>query len=169
MATLPQARLTPDSPGGNGNTLIRHSVPGGLKPIGDASGGGGGGGGAAKPAVGPNGGSAAPARPEPRSIAVSEDDERPEAKPQIKSFEQVLSAKHNDSEWKRKPTKSGTGACHVRSFHCKLTGDTLDNLDRQINEWLDAHPDFEVKFTNATIGDWTGKLKEPNLIVQVWV
>ena len=39
----------------------------------------------------------------------------------------------------------------------------------QINEWLDAHPDHEVKFSTATVGDWTGKLKEPNLIVQVWV
>jgi len=26
-----------------------------------------------------------------------------------------------------------------------------------------------VKFVTSAIGEWTGKLKEPNLIVMVWV
>jgi hypothetical protein len=42
-------------------------------------------------------------------------------------------------------------------------------LDQQINEWLDAHPQYEVKFTSSAIGDFTGKVKEPHLIIQVWV
>jgi hypothetical protein len=42
-------------------------------------------------------------------------------------------------------------------------------MDQTINEWLDAHPQYEVKFVNATIGTFTGKIKEPALICQVWV
>lgn len=92
-----------------------------------------------------------------------------EPKPQIRALEQGLgSGKHAES-WKRKPNVTGNGAIHCRTFHCKLTGDSLENLDRQINEWLDSRPEYEVKMVTTTVGEWTGKLKEPNLIVQVWV
>ncbi|MAY75044.1 MAG: hypothetical protein CMJ31_10080 [Phycisphaerae bacterium] len=74
-----------------------------------------------------------------------------------------------DSKWKRRPRASGVGAVHVKSFHCKLTGDSLEFLDQQINEWLDAHPDCEVKNVTTTVGEWTGKLREPALIVNIWV
>jgi hypothetical protein len=87
----------------------------------------------------------------------------------IRTFEQKLGgAKHEDS-WNRTPNVTGTGAIHVKSFHCKLTGDSLDFLDQQVNEWLDAHPQYEVKLVTTAIGTWTGKLKEPHLIVNVWV
>ncbi len=94
-----------------------------------------------------------------------------EAPPRIRAFDQKLAgggAKHEDN-WVRSPNVTGTGAIHCKSFHCKLTGDSLENIDRQINEWLDAHPQYEVKFVTATVGEWLGKLKEPNLILQVWV
>lgn len=87
----------------------------------------------------------------------------------IRTFEQKLSAGRHEDNWNRTPNSTGTGAIHVKSFHCKLTGDSLDFLDQQINEWLDAHPQYEVKFVTTSIGTWTGKLKEPNLIVNVWV
>lgn len=80
-----------------------------------------------------------------------------------------MSVGHSENSWKRTPSASGTGACHVKSFHAKLTGESLEFLDKQINEWLDAHPQYEVKLVTSTVGEWTGKLKEPNLIVQVWV
>lgn len=86
----------------------------------------------------------------------------------IRTFEQKLTAKHED-KWDRTPNQPGTGAIHVRSFHSKLTDEALHFLDQQINEWLDKNPQYEVKMVNSTIGEWTGKLKEPNLIVQVWV
>jgi hypothetical protein len=76
--------------------------------------------------------------------------------------------RHEDA-WKRKPNTTGTGAIHVKSFHCKLNSESLDYLDRQINEWLDAHPQYEVKFVTTSIGEWQGKIKEPNMIMQVWV
>ncbi|HMN95548.1 MAG TPA: hypothetical protein PKC43_04920 [Phycisphaerales bacterium] len=78
------------------------------------------------------------------------------------------SRRHEES-WDRTPNTTGTGAIHVRTFHCKLTDEALIYLDQQINEWLDAHPQYEVKFSTTSVGEFTGKLKEPHLIVQVWV
>ena len=75
----------------------------------------------------------------------------------------------HEENWNRVPNVSGTGAIHVRTFHAKLTEDALDYMDRCINEWLDAHPQYEVKFVKSTIGTMTGKIKEPQLICQVWV
>ena len=107
----------------------------------------------------PEGDGAGIARPEPVEVA-----------PKIRAFDQKLSGAGVSKEhWGRKPTVTGTGACHVKSFHCKLTGESLEFLDKQINEWLDAHPEYEVKFVTSTVGDWSGKLKEPNLILQVWL
>jgi hypothetical protein len=76
--------------------------------------------------------------------------------------------RHEDS-WVRTPNTTGSGAIHVKTFHCKLTDDALAYLDQTINEWLDAHPQYEVKFVSSAIGILTGKLKEPALICQVWV
>jgi len=76
--------------------------------------------------------------------------------------------RHED-QWNRTPNSTGTGAIHVKTFHCKLTDDALTYMDTCINEWLDAHPQYEVKFVTSTVGTLTGKLKEPHLICQVWV
>jgi hypothetical protein len=76
--------------------------------------------------------------------------------------------RHEDS-WNRTPNSTGTGAIHVKTFHCKLTDDALGYMDSCINEWLDAHPQYEVKFVTSTVGTLTGKLKEPHLICQIWV
>ncbi|MFG0328049.1 MAG: hypothetical protein ACF8SC_12375 [Phycisphaerales bacterium JB037] len=88
--------------------------------------------------------------------------------PKIRAFGQALGQKHEDT-WNRTPNATGTGAIHVKSFHCKMTDEGLHHLDSQINEWLDAHPQYEVKLVTSSIGDWKGKITEPNLIVQVWV
>ena len=87
----------------------------------------------------------------------------------IRTFEQKLGAGRHEDKWHRTPNVTGSGAIHVKSFHCRLTGDSLGFLDQQINEWLDAHPQYEVKLVTTSIGMWSGKLKEPNLIVNVWV
>ncbi|MEM7228080.1 MAG: hypothetical protein AAF432_04615 [Planctomycetota bacterium] len=76
--------------------------------------------------------------------------------------------RHED-EWARTPNTTGAGAIHVKTFHSKLTDDALRYMDQCINEWLDAHPQYEVKFVNSSVGILTGKLKEPHLICQVWV
>jgi hypothetical protein len=77
--------------------------------------------------------------------------------------------KRHEDQWSRTPNTTGNGAIHVKTFHCKLTDDALAYLDQSINEWLDAHPQYEVKFVSSSIGMLTGKLKEPALICQVWV
>lgn len=87
----------------------------------------------------------------------------------IRHFEQRMGGGRHEDKWKRTPNLTGRGAIHVKSFHCKLMGESLEYLDQQINEWLDAHPQYEVKFATATVGEWSGKIKEPNLVVQVWV
>lgn len=76
--------------------------------------------------------------------------------------------RHEDT-WARTPNTNGTGAIHVKTFHCKLTEDAISYMDQTINEWLDAHPQYEVKFVSSTVGLMTGKLKEPALFCQVWV
>lgn len=87
----------------------------------------------------------------------------------IRTFEQKLGAGRHEDKWSRTPNLTGSGAIHMKSFHCRLTGDSLEFLDQQINEWLDAHPQYEVKMVTTSVGMWSGKLKEPNLIVNVWV
>lgn len=77
--------------------------------------------------------------------------------------------KRHEEKWSRTPNTTGVGAIHVKTFHCKLTEDALQYMDQAVNEWLDAHPQYEVKFVGTTIGTMTGKLKEPALICQVWV
>jgi hypothetical protein len=79
------------------------------------------------------------------------------------------SGKKKESIWQRTPNTTGTGATHVRTFHSKLTDDALEYIDTQVNAWLDEHPEFEVKLVTTTIGTFTGKVKEPHLICQVWV
>lgn len=78
--------------------------------------------------------------------------------------------KRHEDQWTRTPNTPHTGAIHVRTFRAKLSDDALAYLDQQINEWLDAHPQYEVKLTNTAIGEWSTKLgKEPGIIVSVWV
>lgn len=128
----------------------------------ESEGGGGGGGGTGGPGV---------VRPVIRSDAGQPGRSDGEQAAKIRAFDQKLSgaSAKGDEHWARQPVVTGTGASHVKSFHCKLTGESLEFLDKQINEWLDAHQNYEVKFVTSTVGDWTGKLKEQNLILQVWV
>lgn len=85
---------------------------------------------------------------------------------QIRAFEKNT---RHEEEWSRTPNTTGSGAIHVKTFSAKLTLDALAYMDQSINEWLDAHPQYEVKFVTSTVGVMTGKLHEPALICQVWV
>jgi len=90
-------------------------------------------------------------------------------KPKIQAFSQGLGGKKHSENWKRKTNLTGAGATHVRSFHCKLNTESLEYMDQQINDWLDNHPDYEVKLVTTTVGEWTGKIKEPAMVLTVWV
>ena len=91
----------------------------------------------------------------------------PAPRPVIRSIGEK-DRRHEDN-WSRTPNSPGTGAIHVKTFACKMREDALTHMDQRINEWLDAHPQYEVKFVNSSVGIISGKLKEPHLICQVWV
>lgn len=75
---------------------------------------------------------------------------------------------HEDN-WKRQPNVTGKGAIHVKTFVTKLRLDAVEHMDEQINHWLDAHPEYEVKFVTTSVGKLVGKITEEALFVNVWV
>jgi len=99
--------------------------------------------------------------------ALGQGNDHAEAKPKIMHTQATQIAKKID--WKRKPNWDGKGATHVRSFHSRLSSEGIELLDQQINQWLEEHPEAEVKLVTTSVGEWQGKVKEPNLIIQVWV
>jgi hypothetical protein len=97
-------------------------------------------------------------------IAVSSDI-APSSK--IKAFGVKSSAEKVD-RFTRKPVTTGRGACRVRSFHGRLSDEGLAFIDEKINDWLDHHPEIEVKFVTSTTGVFEGKIREPALVLNVW-
>jgi hypothetical protein len=73
-----------------------------------------------------------------------------------------------EHNWKRAPYVSGHGAIRVKSFHGKYSDQGVEHLDDMINEWIDAHPDVEVKFVTSTVHVFEGKIREPALVMNVW-
>ena len=77
--------------------------------------------------------------------------------------------KHTYTRFKRNAAVTGTGATRVRSFHGRLSDDGLAYTDDKINEWLDNHPEVEVKHVNCIVGPLEGKVTgEQGLIVVIW-
>jgi hypothetical protein len=112
-----------------------------------------------------------PARPphaeEPLSLV---NEEKPGATDATKSKIHNITAATSIAQhaYKRPINTNKTGAVRMRTFHCRLSEQGVEYLDQTINDWLETHPDIEVKFTASTIGMWDGKLKEPTLIINVW-
>jgi len=75
---------------------------------------------------------------------------------------------HKRDNWKRPTTVNGTGATRLRSFHGKYSEQGLEYLDGAVNDWLDNHPDIEVKFVTSTVMTFEGKIREPALVLNVW-
>jgi hypothetical protein len=72
------------------------------------------------------------------------------------------------AHYHRPLNKTGAGATRCRTFHCKLSEEGVRRMDELINEFCDANPDVEIKFTTSTVGTWTGKHAEPNLIITLF-
>ncbi|GMV98211.1 MAG: hypothetical protein HRF43_14020 [Phycisphaerae bacterium] len=66
------------------------------------------------------------------------------------------------------PRPDAKGATRMRIFHSRLSEGAVGHLDMQINEWLERHPEIELKFAHTTVGTWEGKHAEPNLIITVF-
>ena len=90
----------------------------------------------------------------------------PPLKSKIKAFGHDTARKEHN--WKRVPFKSGTGACRVKTFHGKYSDQGMEHLDDMINEWLDNHPEVEVKFVTSTVNTFEGKIREPALVLNLW-
>ena len=106
--------------------------------------------------------------PEPEPIEIEiEGDDGPQRT--IQTFGGGSGAAKQETKWKRQPNKTGHGATHVRTFVSKMRLDAIEHLDEQINEWLDEHPELEVKFVTTSHGTLTGKTKEEAMFVSVWV
>jgi hypothetical protein len=98
-------------------------------------------------------------------IELEADDVAAPTKSKIVAFGEVA---HTSHSWKRPTHKNQTGAVRVRSFHCRLSEQGLEYMDHAINDWLENHPDIEIKFTSSVVGQFDGKIKEPALILNLW-
>jgi len=108
----------------------------------------------------------APGEDDIEAIDLEETDDEDIPQREIKTFG---AGRSHQSEWKRKPNATGTGAIHVKTFVAKLRIDAIEYMDQQINQWLDENEEYEVKFVTTHIGDLRGKTVEPALFVNVWV
>ncbi|CAN5534717.1 hypothetical protein BH09PLA1_BH09PLA1_16980 [soil metagenome] len=90
----------------------------------------------------------------------------PPMKSKIKAFGPDTTRR--DHQWKRMPHVSGHGAIRVKSFHGKYSDQGVEHLDDMINEWIDAHPEVEVKFVTSTVNVFEGKIREPALVLNLW-
>jgi hypothetical protein len=70
--------------------------------------------------------------------------------------------------FKRQPFMTGHGAIRVRTFHGRLSEEGMGFLDEKVNEWVDQHPEIDIKLVTTTIGTFEGKIREPALVVNVW-
>lgn len=77
--------------------------------------------------------------------------------------------KHTYTRFKRDVSPMDHGATRVRTFHGRLSDDGLAYTDDKINEWLDNHPEVQVKHVNCFTGPLEGKVTgEQGLIVVIW-
>ena len=98
-------------------------------------------------------------------LALSGEDRGPEAKSRIHvTSEQHLAA----INYKRTLNNNKTGAMRMRIFHCRLSENGVEYMEHAINEWLENHPEIEIKTSNTVVGMWDGKIKENNLICTIW-
>jgi len=70
-------------------------------------------------------------------------------------------------QFKRTPVNTGSGAVRCRIFHCKVAESSMENMENQINAWLDD-ADIDIKHVGHIVGALEGKHTEPNIIVMVW-
>ncbi len=71
-------------------------------------------------------------------------------------------------QYKRQPNVTGQGATRVRTFHGRLSDEGMAFMDDKINEWIDNHPEIEIKFVTTCIGLYEGKIRDQALVVNIW-
>lgn len=103
-------------------------------------------------------------------ISLVEDEEVGAGQQQVRAFGGAASkmgATHKD-DFQRDLNNTGTGATRCRIFHAKLAPTSLEFMEKQINDWVDADATIDIKQVGHSIGVMTGKTSEPTLIVTIW-
>ena len=101
-------------------------------------------------------------------IELADEDDNEGGKQEIITFDKGR-ADEDAKKWNRTPDPEGTSAIRCRSFVAKLRLDAIEHMDEQINEWLDAHPQYTIKHITSTIGVLKGKEREDALFLSVFV
>ncbi len=92
----------------------------------------------------------------------------PARSPGLTGTAMQMPPREDSTQLHRPLNRTGQGATRCRTFHCKLSEEGCRHLDQQINEWVDMNPEVEIKYCTSTVGNWTGKHTEPNLIVNIF-
>ena len=102
---------------------------------------------------------------------VSEDDieDTPDAGAQIHGFSGAeMTVRLAERQYRRPLLQDSPLATRCETFHCKLTDVSLHHLNEQVNQWVDDHPDVQIKFALSNIGVVEGKHADPHLIVTIF-
>jgi hypothetical protein len=91
-----------------------------------------------------------------------------DAPSQIHAFSSAGPSVQKEKEYKRALLTDSRNATRCRTFHCKLTDASFDNLNEMINEWVDEHEDVQIKYALSDIGVVEGKHADPHLIVTLF-
>ena len=79
-----------------------------------------------------------------------------------------MTTREREQQLKRPLLKNTQSATRCRTFHCKLTDASFQNLNEQINEWVDDREDVEIKFAISNVGVVEGKHADAHLIVTIF-
>jgi len=72
-------------------------------------------------------------------------------------------------KFKRPLAPQELGPTRVHTFHARMSGGALQNLDYAINEWLDNHPEIYIKNVTATVGVFEAKISsEEHLVLSIF-
>lgn len=77
----------------------------------------------------------------------------------------VHQPRHN---YRRPVLADSTAATRCRTFHCRMSDAGFVHLNAQIDEWVDAHDDIQIKFATSSVGVIEGKHTESHLIVTLF-
>ena len=102
------------------------------------------------------------------AIELVEDDSETAAivHKKIKAFGPETAVRNQS--WTRQPVQTGKGAVRVKSFHAKFSDQGVEHLDESINQFIDTHPEVDIKFVTTNVGLYDGKIKDVFLVVNVW-
>lgn len=70
--------------------------------------------------------------------------------------------------YRRPVLTDGASATRCRTFHCRLSDAGFANMNAQIDEWIDAHDEVQIKFAASSVGVIEGKHTESHLIVTLF-